>query len=45
MKKMKKIKIGAVGLGRLGYQHAENIAFKIPGAELVALCDKKMKLS
>lgn len=40
MMKMKKIKIGAVGLGRLGYQHAENIAFKIPGAELVALCDK-----
>ncbi|GMQ63992.1 inositol 2-dehydrogenase [Vallitalea maricola] len=37
---MEKIKIGAIGLGRLGYQHAENIAFKIPGAELIALCDK-----
>lgn len=36
---MKKIKIGAVGLGRLGYQHAENIAFKMPDAELIALCD------
>lgn len=36
---MKKIKIGAVGLGRLGYKHAENVAFKIPGAELIALCD------
>jgi myo-inositol 2-dehydrogenase/D-chiro-inositol 1-dehydrogenase len=36
---MKKIKIGAVGLGRLGYRHAENVAFKIPNAELVALCD------
>lgn len=36
---MKKIKIGAVGLGRLGYRHAENIAFKIPNAELIALCD------
>ena len=36
---MKKIKIGAIGLGRLGYQHAKNIAFKIPNAELVALCD------
>jgi myo-inositol 2-dehydrogenase/D-chiro-inositol 1-dehydrogenase len=33
------VKIGAVGLGRLGYQHAYNIAFRIPGAELTALCD------
>ena len=33
------VKIGAIGLGRLGYQHAYNIAFKIPGAELTALCD------
>ena len=33
------IKIGAIGLGRLGYQHAYNIAYKIPGAELTALCD------
>ncbi len=36
---MKKIKIGAVGLGRLGLQHAENISMKIMGAELTALCD------
>lgn len=36
---MKNIKIGAIGLGRLGYRHAENIAFKIPGVELIALCD------
>ena len=36
---MKKIKIGSVGLGRLGLQHAENIAAKIQGAELTALCD------
>ncbi|MGM0502391.1 MAG: Gfo/Idh/MocA family oxidoreductase, partial [Bacillota bacterium] len=28
-----------VGLGRLGKQHAENIAFKIPQAELTAICD------
>ncbi len=35
---MKKIKIGAAGLGRLGLQHAENIAFKIPNAELTAIC-------
>lgn len=37
---MKKFKVGAVGLGRLGRQHAENLAFKIPSAELIALCDK-----
>ncbi len=35
---MKKIKFGMVGLGRLGIQHAENIAFKIPQAELTAIC-------
>ena len=33
------IKIGAVGLGRLGYQHAFNLRFAIPNAQLVALCD------
>lgn len=36
---MKKIRIGSVGLGRLGTKHAENIATKIPNAELIALCD------
>lgn len=36
---MKKIKIGCIGLGRLGYQHAKNVAFRIPGAELTAVCD------
>ena len=35
---MKKIRIGSVGLGRLGLQHAKNIASKISGAELTALC-------
>lgn len=30
---MKKVvKIGSVGLGRLGYEHAKNIATSIPGA-------------
>lgn len=33
------VRIGAVGLGRLGYQHAYNLRFVIPGVELVALCD------
>lgn len=37
-RKMKKIRIGIVGLGRLGKVHAANIAYKIPGAELTAAC-------
>ena len=35
----KKVKIGSIGLGRLGYEHACNIASLIPEAELTALCD------
>lgn len=31
-------KIGIVGLGRLGKRHAENLAQRVPGAELVAAC-------
>lgn len=34
----KKIRFGIVGLGRLGIEHAKNIAFKIPQAELIAVC-------
>lgn len=43
---MKKVKIGSVGLGRLGYEHACNLATCVPGAELTAICDideKKLK--
>lgn len=40
---MKKIKLGSVGLGRLGYEHAANIATLIPEAELVAICDVDVK--
>lgn len=36
---MKKLKWGSIGLGRLGYEHATNLACNIPEAELVALCD------
>ena len=36
---VKKIRIGSVGLGRLGLQHAMNIAGKIQNAQLTALCD------
>lgn len=35
---MNKVKVGIVGLGRLGRRHAENIAFRIPNAELTAAC-------
>lgn len=35
---MRKIKMGIVGLGRLGSLHAENIAFNIPNTELHAVC-------
>jgi myo-inositol 2-dehydrogenase/D-chiro-inositol 1-dehydrogenase len=36
---MNKVRIGSVGLGRLGLQHAVNIAGRIQHAELSALCD------
>ena len=35
---MRKIKMGIVGLGRLGMEHGRNIAFNIPNAELIAVC-------
>ncbi|WP_026575815.1 Gfo/Idh/MocA family oxidoreductase [Bacillus sp. UNC438CL73TsuS30] len=35
---MDKVKVGIVGLGRLGRQHAENLAFRIPNCELSAVC-------
>ncbi len=35
---MKQVKIGIVGLGRLGLKHAENIAFRSPRARLHAIC-------
>ncbi|KGM95134.1 inositol 2-dehydrogenase [Clostridium botulinum] len=35
---MKKVKFGIVGLGRLGRKHAKNLAFRIPNAELLAVC-------
>ncbi len=35
---MEKIKLGIVGLGRLGHNHAANIFYHIPNAELTAIC-------
>ena len=36
---MKKLKIGIIGVGRLGYEHACNIANRVPGSGLVAIAD------
>ncbi len=36
---MKKLKVGIIGIGRLGYEHACNIANRVPGMELVAIAD------
>jgi myo-inositol 2-dehydrogenase/D-chiro-inositol 1-dehydrogenase len=35
---MRKIKIGIVGLGRLGKRHAYNLANLVPGVDLIAAC-------
>ena len=32
------VRVGIVGLGRMGRRHAENLAHRVPGAELVAAC-------
>lgn len=36
---MKSVKIGSVGLGRLGYEHARNLAALLPGCTRHAICD------
>lgn len=40
---MSKLKIGIVGLGRLGFIHAGNIAGRIKGAQLTAACSLKQE--
>ncbi len=35
---MQEVRVGIVGLGRLGMKHAENLAFRVPGARLEAAC-------
>ena len=35
---MEKVKLGIIGLGRMGRKHAENIHYLIPGAEITAIC-------
>src|ERR1700756_5726014 len=34
----KPVRVGVVGLGRLGKRHAENLAYRVPGATLAAAC-------
>jgi myo-inositol 2-dehydrogenase/D-chiro-inositol 1-dehydrogenase len=34
-----RLRAGIVGLGRMGRRHAENLARRVPNAELVAACD------
>ena len=33
------LRVGIAGLGRMGRRHAENLAHRVPDAELVAACD------
>ena len=33
------LRIGVIGAGRIGKIHAENLATRIPGAEVVAIAD------
>lgn len=35
---MKKVRVGIAGLGRLGKVHAFNLAYRMPNAELTAVC-------
>lgn len=41
MKQDKQISVGLVGLGRLGRQHADNLAHRIPNCKLMAVCSVK----
>ena len=40
---MKKLKVGIIGVGRLGFEHASNLANRVPNSELVAICDGNME--
>lgn len=39
---MEKLKIAVIGVGRLGLQHAKNVAHRISNTELVAICDIRL---
>ena len=40
---MKKLKVGIIGVGRLGFEHASNLANRIPNSELVAIADGNLE--
>lgn len=37
---MDKVRFGVIGVGRMGFEHAMNLASRVPGAELVAVCSR-----
>jgi len=41
----RKVKIGVIGVGRMGSVHTRNIARKIPEADLVAICDIRLEVA
>lgn len=41
---MAKVRVGVIGLGRIGLVHARNIAKAVPEAKLIAVCDIKEEL-
>lgn len=42
---MEKIRIGSIGVGRMGICHAESVAYRTPDADLVAVCDLNAELA
>ncbi|WP_105614780.1 Gfo/Idh/MocA family protein [Vallitalea okinawensis] len=40
---MNKLKVGVVGLGKLGYLHAKNVSRNIHNAKLVAVCNRSQE--
>jgi len=40
---MKKVRIGVIGAGRIGRMHAENLVFRVPEAEVVAVSDLRLE--
>ncbi|HEY9078188.1 MAG TPA: inositol 2-dehydrogenase [Anaerolineaceae bacterium] len=39
----KKLKVGIIGAGRIGKVHAENLAFRVPEAQIVAIADPRLE--
>lgn len=42
---MTRVNIGVIGIGRIGRLHAEHLAFRIPGANLVSIAERKEVIS